>query len=404
MGLVLFILCLTKISMPHVKRKVYSTETKFPVALLYRIYQKIIFGLLLFFVAGCSIPRYPLARNPDRNSHKTGLSYNDPIENFQVLEYKGSREDLTFKFDKSFVRLPPDLLSSHRKFFDSLRVNNQDFSPYNPPGCMYIQNNIFMDESEVTNLEYQEFLFYVKRDSSYNYYKSQIPEFILSVEYEKNASEEERSMHQYFTNPAYRFFPVVGVSHNQAQQYCKWRSNVVTLTMNRKFNNDSKYAIFKFRLPTEREWELVASSGFDVEKYPYGVIDEGIRIKTKINPKHTNLLMGLIRSNQDEGQIKADFRKFNRNKSKILVFNVKGDSPYFLDFKYPFYVFGFPPNSFGVNNMIGGVSEMVVEKGVVKGGSWKNTLDEISIKKRMHNPSLEVGFRCVCEVEIINSN
>jgi len=58
------------------------------------------------------------------------------------------------------------------------------------------------------------------------------------------------------------------------------------------------------------------------------------------------------------------------------------------------------PNDFGLYNMSGNVSEMVAEKGLVKGGSWKNRADYLRIDKQqyVYSASPEVGFRYVVEI------
>jgi len=48
--------------------------------------------------------------------------------------------------------------------------------------------------------------------------------------------------------------------------------------------------------------------------------------------------------------------------------------------------------------MIGNVSEMVLEKGISKGGSWRNILEECRVGKDILYTKSEawLGFRCVC--------
>ena len=50
--------------------------------------------------------------------------------------------------------------------------------------------------------------------------------------------------------------------------------------------------------------------------------------------------------------------------------------------------------------MSGNVSEMISEKGIVKGGSWKNRADYLRIDKQqyVYSASPEVGFRYVVEI------
>ena len=61
-------------------------------------------------------------------------------------------------------------------------------------------------------------------------------------------------------------------------------------------------------------------------------------------------------------------------------------------------VYSYWPNSFNLYNMIGNVSEMVLEKGISKGGSWRNILEECRVGKDILYTKSEawLGFRCVC--------
>ena len=51
--------------------------------------------------------------------------------------------------------------------------------------------------------------------------------------------------------------------------------------------------------------------------------------------------------------------------------------------------------------MLGNVAEMVQEKGICKGGSWRNILEECRVGKDMEysKPAAWLGFRCVCVVK-----
>ena len=62
-------------------------------------------------------------------------------------------------------------------------------------------------------------------------------------------------------------------------------------------------------------------------------------------------------------------------------------------------------NELGVYNLKGNVAEMILEKGVAKGGSWVHTNEETTIEKdfKYTKPQSWLGFRCVF-VEIIQQN
>ena len=339
--------------------------------------------IIVFIMGFGAIEPKPTANQPGAVSTKTSVPFNRTSDKFWILEYDGFEEDKLivgrYSFD-GFVTTKKDI---QRKTFDSLGTGK--FKVIQPPACVHLTKNVFIDEAEITNIDYQEYLFYIKRDSIEETFDKAIPKMKI---YDFNYSN-------YFTSPQYRFFPVVGLTHDQASEYCRWRSNFVTKLYKTEYK---KNVNFKFRLPTETEWELAASNGLDKTKYKYG-IENRQTLSYRVNPKAIGFVFDKIQTTSDEEQVSRDI--VNTGIIKDLPFNVKRDAPYFLQFGTPYYTYSFYRNDFGIYNMIGNVAEMIDKNGIAKGGSFRDELSKSRITDRRNYdvPTNDIGFRCICEVE-----
>lgn len=72
-------------------------------------------------------------------------------------------------------------------------------------------------------------------------------------------------LRNYFSDPKFGKYPVVGVSWKQAKAYTIWKTEKI----NRQYK-DLKRAPIELRLPTEAEWEYAARGGVDGKNYPWG--------------------------------------------------------------------------------------------------------------------------------------
>lgn len=122
--------------------------------------------------------------------------------------------------------------------------------------------NKFEISDFITYKEYKEYLLSVKNDSSEKYYLSQLPDTNISV---------DKDVYQkYITGNEYDSFPVLGISWDNAMNFCKWK----TLKDNPK--NKIK---FIYRLPHCSEW-LAAYCYFERNK-----------IKNDFNNKYSDWLL-----------------------------------------------------------------------------------------------------------------
>jgi len=87
-------------------------------------------------------------------------------------------------------------------------------------------SSFYMDETEVRNIDYREYLFWIGRVFT-EYpavYRKALPDTLV---WRNKMAYNEPYVEYYFRHPAYNEYPVVGVSWIQASDYCLWRSDRV---------------------------------------------------------------------------------------------------------------------------------------------------------------------------------
>lgn len=162
--------------------------------------------------------------------------------------------------------------------------------------------------------------------------------------------------------------PVQNISYEAAERYCEWMTRVYNTSGERK-----KFKKVLFRLPAEPEWVLAAGGGLPKPAYPWG----GYFIR---NSKGCYLL------NMKVDEPCKNCPSTGKADMDGGIFPVKAEA-YF-------------PNSFGLYNVSGNVSEMIQEPGKCKGGSWNDIpyYGQLSTVGNCTAPSPAVGFRVFMEV------
>lgn len=103
----------------------------------------------------------------------------------------------------------------------------------NTPTTQHVQS-FYMDETEVTNVMYLEYLDYIKsvyppEDPKYTeIYVGALPDTLV---WRNRLGYNETMTNNYLRHPAYAEYPVVGVNWIQASQFAKWRTDRVNESM-----------------------------------------------------------------------------------------------------------------------------------------------------------------------------
>ena len=100
-------------------------------------------------------------------------------------------------------------------------------APHNNERRSLTVSSFFMDKYEVTNIAWREYLEWNK--FVFGYTKPELVESLLpdTTVWREEMAYNDPYIHYYFRHPAYSFYPVVGVSWDQAMAYCQWRTDRV---------------------------------------------------------------------------------------------------------------------------------------------------------------------------------
>jgi gliding motility-associated lipoprotein GldJ len=170
------------------------------------IFTKISYAL---FAAGL------LASCQKETSTSTGWEYNN-INN-------GGFE----KADFEEQRTGPGLVMIEGGTFTMGRTEEDVFDDNNNRPNRFTVSSFYMDRTEVTNFHWLEYVYWMKRVYYKTYphiYKKALPDTLC---WRDPLSYREKFVEYYFRYPAYRDYPVVGVSWIQANDFCKWRTDRV---------------------------------------------------------------------------------------------------------------------------------------------------------------------------------
>lgn len=148
-------------------------------------------------------------------SQTTGWNYNDP--RFGGFESHPGYEQET----------GPGLVFIEGGSFAMGRVEQDLLYDWNNMPRRVTVSSFYMDETEIRNLDYREYLYWLNHVYASDYrflYRQALPDTLV---WRERLAYNEPMVELYLRHPAYQEYPVVGVSWVQATRYCEWRTDRV---------------------------------------------------------------------------------------------------------------------------------------------------------------------------------
>ncbi len=172
------------------------------------IFPLVFIGLLIF--AGCSL----VGGGGQDESPTTGWAYNDPdVGGFEVKT--------------GYEQEPgPGLVKIEGGTYTMGQTAQDVTYDWNNVQRRVTVSSFFMDQTEVRNVDYREYLHWIQRVfiDYPEVYRNALPDTLV---WRSALAYNEPYVQYYFRHPAYNNYPVVGVNWLQANDYCVWRTDRV---------------------------------------------------------------------------------------------------------------------------------------------------------------------------------
>ncbi|MDX2196051.1 MAG: SUMF1/EgtB/PvdO family nonheme iron enzyme [Cytophagales bacterium] len=179
----------------------------------------------------CSKQKAPTSTEFGNASSATGLDYANTDSTFHPDQVTGGRPFNPHQY----VRPNMVFIEGGRSL---IGFEENEFSHTKTKLYTATVESFFMDETEIANIHWNEYLHYMRRDSEQEYI-SALPDTLVWV---RQFAFNDFYVENYLRHPAFRYYPVVGVSWLQANDYCQWRTEVVRKLNDKLLNKNKKPA------------------------------------------------------------------------------------------------------------------------------------------------------------------
>ena len=239
----------------------------------------------------------------------------------------------------------------------------------NPPGTVWLRDNIYIDQAPMLNIHYREYEYMLRTMAYFNLDSIQqmaaaapyfgynmnrlfdalqvLPPRRDSADYmiSKTATVSWNNwvdFQTYHYSPNFNFYPMVNISYEVAVKFCEWRTAIVQLNYATALSENERQKSHKkirYRLATKEEWEY-AIKKFSELQHCKTVHAKGKEILPAVKPKSDWLVLTNL-------------------------------------------------------------SEIIQERHLVKGCNWKQTdcSEPLNTTFDSNAPNDWITFRCVCQVE-----
>lgn len=191
-------------------------------------------------------------------SKKSSTKNSSKATGWKVNDKKGG-----FQYASNFKKQEtgPGLVLVEGGTFTMGKVQDDPMHDWNNTPSQQHVMSFYMDETEVTNLMYTEYLDWLKNvfppeeDNYKNIYEGALPDTLV---WRNRLGYNETMTNNYLRHPAHAEYPVVGVNWIQAVEFSKWRTNRV---------NESILEREGYLKRDAKITDVKADANFDTETY-----------------------------------------------------------------------------------------------------------------------------------------